>query len=139
MLLEKVVRRGWATTATLTELASTTLANFDIVEDELGFYVPQGNPPNTADDWPSTEGGSFPFINQEQISDPTHKGVLFSNHPGIVVVSFCDGHQTTIVNEIDPTVFMHLMTPDSKKAFNTSWKYYNNTELRDNVLDEADF
>ena len=129
-------RRGWATRATHTELA-TSGAFYDI-EEELGFYIPQAA-------WASTEGGTFPYINQEQITTPDVKGVLFSNHPGIVVVSFCDGHQTTITKDIDSTVFMHLITPDGKKAQTTAvsytpnWAFFSDTDLYDNVLDEADF
>jgi prepilin-type N-terminal cleavage/methylation domain-containing protein len=39
-----------------------------------------------------------------------------SNHPGIVVVSFCDGHQSTIKTDIDRVVFMQLMAPNDRGA-----------------------
>lgn len=39
-----------------------------------------------------------------------------SFHPGVVVVSFCDGHQQTLSNTMDYRVFCHLMTPDSNDA-----------------------
>lgn len=35
-------------------------------------------------------------------------------HSGVIVVSFCDGHQNTISADIDYGVFRHLMTPDGK-------------------------
>jgi len=38
------------------------------------------------------------------------------NHPGGVVVSFCDGHQEFLREDIDYQVFQHLMTPDSRAA-----------------------
>jgi len=36
-----------------------------------------------------------------------------SRHGGGVVASFCDGHQEWLREDIDYTVFRHLMTPDS--------------------------
>jgi prepilin-type processing-associated H-X9-DG protein len=35
-----------------------------------------------------------------------------SNHPGQVMVSFCDGSVRTIVTQIDYQTFRQLMTPD---------------------------
>ncbi len=39
-----------------------------------------------------------------------------SRHPGCVVVSFCDGHVTTLSQQIDYQTFRHLMTPYGKGA-----------------------
>lgn len=39
-----------------------------------------------------------------------------SRHPGVVVMSFCDGHQQVVAETIDYHVYRHLMTPDSKTA-----------------------
>ena len=39
-----------------------------------------------------------------------------SHHSGGVVVSFCDGHQQFVSEDIDYRVYQHLMTPDSKAA-----------------------
>lgn len=39
-----------------------------------------------------------------------------SRHPGGVIVSFCDGHQTFISETIDWGVYRHAMTPWGKKA-----------------------
>lgn len=39
-----------------------------------------------------------------------------SNHPGGVNVVFCDGHVDFITDDVDYSVYQHLMTPDSKKA-----------------------
>ena len=39
-----------------------------------------------------------------------------SRHPGGVVMSFCDGHQEFIREDIDYNVYVHLMTPDSRLA-----------------------
>jgi prepilin-type N-terminal cleavage/methylation domain-containing protein len=37
-----------------------------------------------------------------------------SNHPGIVVVCFCDGHTRNLSEGIDYTVYCRLMTPDQR-------------------------
>ena len=39
-----------------------------------------------------------------------------SRHPGVVVMSFCDGHQQVVSDTINYHVYRHLMTPDSKTA-----------------------
>lgn len=39
-----------------------------------------------------------------------------SHHAGGVVVSFCDGHQVFVSEQVDYQVYQHLMTPDSAKA-----------------------
>jgi prepilin-type processing-associated H-X9-DG protein len=52
-------------------------------------------------------------------SDPTNAASYArpsSRHPGVVVVSFCDGHSTTLNNEIDYLVYCQLMTPRGKLA-----------------------
>jgi len=52
---------------------------------------------------------------------------ISSNHGGGVVVSFCDGHQYFLAEDLNYGVYRHLMTPYSKKAGVTG------------VLDDADF
>jgi prepilin-type N-terminal cleavage/methylation domain-containing protein/prepilin-type processing-associated H-X9-DG protein len=39
-----------------------------------------------------------------------------SYHPGGVVVTFCDGHQYFLSENVDYTVYQHLMTPNSVQA-----------------------
>ncbi len=39
-----------------------------------------------------------------------------SNHPGGVNAVYCDGHVDFITDDIDYSVYQHLMTPDSKAA-----------------------
>lgn len=131
-------RQGWATRATLANLETTDY--FDYIEDELAFTVPQ-------DPWPTDAGGSFPYLNEEAKGSTItgEKGILYSDHPGIVVVSFCDGHQSVLSTDIDPTVFMHLITPNGKKAYqhaknqSPEWEFFNNEELDTTLLDEDDF
>ena len=108
-------RRGWATVGTLANITSTT-GYFDLIEDELGFYVPTAV-------WPSDAGGSFPYINTEAQGSTIFgtKGVLFSGHPGVVVASFCDGRSTTLNKDIDALVFLHLITPDRQESLSRSY------------------
>ena len=39
-----------------------------------------------------------------------------SNHPSVVIVAYCDGHVDTLRADIDPTLFIQLMTPDGANA-----------------------
>ncbi len=39
-----------------------------------------------------------------------------SYHPGGVIASFCDGHQSFLRDSINYRVYQHLMTPDSQRA-----------------------
>ena len=39
-----------------------------------------------------------------------------SNHPGIAIVSFCDGHQKAMRTNIDIVTFMQLMAPNDRHA-----------------------
>jgi type II secretory pathway pseudopilin PulG len=39
-----------------------------------------------------------------------------SNHPGGVLATFCDGHTQFLSEQIDYSVYQHLMTPDDKGA-----------------------
>jgi prepilin-type N-terminal cleavage/methylation domain-containing protein/prepilin-type processing-associated H-X9-DG protein len=39
-----------------------------------------------------------------------------SNHPGGVIVTFCDGHTHFLSDRVNYRVYQHLMTPDSRKA-----------------------
>ncbi|NLS92148.1 MAG: DUF1559 domain-containing protein [Planctomycetaceae bacterium] len=41
---------------------------------------------------------------------------LSSRHPGVVIASFCDGHTQVLRENIDYSVYQHLMTPDGKNA-----------------------
>ena len=129
---------GWGTTLSYAALTDSLdgVTYYNDVEKELGFAVRRDA---------ETTSDPFLFINEEN-SSTLEKGILYAYHPGVVVASFCDGHQTTISKDIDRTVFMHLITPDGKKAYTTAvnatpdpWPYFNDIDLRDTVLDEDDF
>ena len=40
-----------------------------------------------------------------------------SNHPGVVVVTYCDGHQATLADDIPYQVYQELMAPDDATAW----------------------
>jgi len=60
---------------------------------------------------------------------------LTSNHPGIVMVGFCDGHQTNLSTNVDLNVFKHLMTPYGKAYTGSSTPATNDGPT--GVLDEG--
>ncbi len=66
------------------------------------------------------EPGPSSGINQDKEVGPRPQDIRYarpsSRHPGIVVVSFCDGSVRMLNEQIDYSVFQHLMTPDGKKA-----------------------
>ena len=55
--------------------------------------------------------GPSEFFLQNDLGAP----YLNSNHPGIVVVSFCDGAVRTLNESIDKRIYTHLITPDGSR------------------------
>ena len=118
---------GTATTLMISENVDS--GNWtDVYEQQLGFVwqagflaadVP-GPQAGVAGDYLAValkrineDGGnvdSAPAAQQASYARPS------SRHPGVVVVSFCDGHSTTLNNEIDYLVYCQLMTPRGKQA-----------------------
>ncbi len=43
---------------------------------------------------------------------------MYSNHPGGVVASFCDGHQTFLRTDLEPVIFIQLMCPFDVGVYN---------------------
>jgi prepilin-type processing-associated H-X9-DG protein len=39
-----------------------------------------------------------------------------SLHTGVVIVSFCDGHQMELSDQIDPATLRHLMVPNDARV-----------------------
>lgn len=58
--------------------------------------------------------GTEPYINEKK-SGPEGAPFLASNHPGIVVVSFCDGSVKMLSEDIDNYVYTKLFTPDGSR------------------------
>jgi len=75
-------------------------------EKQLGFVW---NPAGTADFRIVANGTG------EGADQPAFGGIS-SMHGGVIVVGFCDGHVTPISEDINYTVYQHMMTPDGKAA-----------------------
>ena len=58
--------------------------------------------------------GTTPFINQKK-SGPEGAPFPNSNHPGIVVVSMCDGSARSLSEGLDKYVYTKLITPDGSR------------------------
>lgn len=84
----------------------------DSTEPQVGFTWKVAPGKTILDRWrindpdinPNTAPGSLP-------------GVCASNHPGGMIVTFCDEHAYFLREDIDYRVLQHLMTPDSQKAW----------------------
>jgi len=84
----------------------------------------------------TTNGNSAAYVNNARPS---------SNHPGGVMVVFCDGHSRFLRNELDYGIYCLIMSPNGKNvrpAGSTSmpsgtnnFLYLRNTPLNDNSLD----
>jgi prepilin-type processing-associated H-X9-DG protein len=71
--------------------------------------VPRGEP-----NWLAPTGElslGFEWSGLGTRSDARLSDQIASRHPGVVMASFCDGHQTPLAVDMDVNVFKHLMTP----------------------------
>ena len=67
-----------------------------------------------------------------------------SYHPGIMVVSFCDGHQATLAEDIDKLTYLQLVAPNDKKAkvyadANSLTPFTTSDNFNTKFLSEGDF
>jgi len=70
------------------------------------------------------------FTNRTNTSAGVYNEILArpsSNHPGGVVMTFCDGHSEFIKDSIEYTVYLLLMTPDSRNAHPVNVARYTST------------
>ncbi|MCX7427543.1 MAG: DUF1559 domain-containing protein [Planctomycetia bacterium] len=79
-------------------------------EAALGFRIP--------DSTTSPEGLEFPInVNVDGRTNGEPRGASpGSYHSGLVIVTFCDGHVRPLDQGIDPNTYLHLITPNGKKA-----------------------
>jgi prepilin-type N-terminal cleavage/methylation domain-containing protein/prepilin-type processing-associated H-X9-DG protein len=112
----------------------------NLLEATLSFRVPQQE--LSAD---QKTGEEF-TINQNFNSrnDGSERGASpASYHPGLVIAAFCDGHVRTIDQGIDANVYLHLITPNSKKARQTGegmkpkWNYFNASTMTEVLNDDT--
>ncbi|MEZ6131855.1 MAG: DUF1559 domain-containing protein [Planctomycetaceae bacterium] len=71
-----------------------------------------------------------PFIN-EMKTGPEGAPYPSSNHPGVVVVSMCDGSAKTLSEDIDKYVYASLITPDGTRLrkFSTGGSFVSETPV----------
>ncbi len=122
-----------------TTLPDTDKINESLVDDverKLCFRIPQEA------NWTDYASYGMEYINKNV--DNTGRGTLpASYHPGGVNVTFCDGRVDFLDEGVDLNVFMHLMTPNGKRA--RLWGYNSSPQLDfykdhpDGVLDEGSF
>jgi len=66
------------------------------------------------------EPGPTSNVNQGRDVGPRPQDVQYarpsSYHPGVAIVSYCDGHAATLSQWIDYGIYQRLMTPDDKAA-----------------------
>lgn len=107
-----------------TKAGQTNWANPSL--NSCGFMFPVENGPSTAtstdraslillDNAPAgVKPGTLPFPN-EQKSGPEGAPFLNSNHPGVVVISMCDGAARVLNENVDQRVYTQLITPDGTR------------------------
>jgi prepilin-type N-terminal cleavage/methylation domain-containing protein/prepilin-type processing-associated H-X9-DG protein len=70
--------------------------------------------------YPPTLGFNWKDMNNLQpntvVVPNTPADKMKSNHPGGVIASFCDGHQMYLKTDIDPLIYMQLMSPNDRNA-----------------------
>ncbi len=74
------------------------------------YYQTENNATRLGFNW----GGMDPENPNKSIA-PNQK--IYSNHPGGVIASFCDGHQYFLRTDIEPVIFMQLMCPFDRGVF----------------------
>lgn len=140
MLAERVESRNWTDTGSVNGQANPFDPNQTLPGEVFTGvcwipYLPQETSP------PSPEfninGIKPPFAETDK--NPNYHDVRpSSQHPGIVIVSFVDGHVTSLNETIQYSVYAQLMTPNGRRA-----KKFNGTNEIDapltTTLNESDF
>jgi prepilin-type N-terminal cleavage/methylation domain-containing protein len=73
----------------------------------------KGTPPNPL---PINVDLANTFGSPQSVTDYSHARPS-SNHPGVVVVTYCDGHQGTLADDLSYGVYQKLMAPDDAGAW----------------------
>lgn len=79
----------------------------------------------------------FPETDKDVTTHQYHDVRPSSQHPGIVIVSFVDGHVTSLNETIGYAVYSQLMTPNGSRAVNPATGYQ--PPDRKTPLNEADY
>jgi prepilin-type N-terminal cleavage/methylation domain-containing protein len=87
--------------------------------DPVYYYRPKsmwlGGEPAGQPEWPAPVAElslGFEWSALATRTDAKVSDQIGSRHPGVIMASFCDGHQMPLAETMDVNVFKHLMTPD---------------------------
>lgn len=94
--------------------AGTTLA-------AIASYAQGTSGPNNATILGFNWAGMDPQNPSAKTIQPSQQ--IYSNHPGGVVVSFCDGHQYFLRTDIEPVIYMQLMSPSDRDVYISATAY----------------
>ena len=128
------IRDGNSQTLMLTEHTGPGMWT-DAEEAQLGFMW------GVAESAPELDGLNFTGAdpaNPEPNDLLPGPGNPSSNHPDLVIVTFCDGHTYSLSTNINYVVYQHLMTPDGAKARSALPAGQRDFNLT-GVLDEGDY
>lgn len=83
----------------------------------IAFMLPltAANVDNTTLNNPVPVVSGNPWINKSKTGPESQRPYLNSNHPGIVVISMCDGGARTLSEDIDKNIYCQLMTPGATR------------------------
>ncbi len=142
MFAERVESRNWTDVGAA---GGNAPPSYDPSQTVLGehftgiCWMPVGNLPSPATDY-DINGIKPPFPETDKnISQNRYHDVRpSSQHPGIVIVSFVDGHVTTLNETIPYAVYAQLMTPNGSRAVNCDGAVDQPFPMR-TPLNETDF
>ncbi|NLE39629.1 MAG: DUF1559 domain-containing protein [Pirellulaceae bacterium] len=143
MLSENTQEDNWARlpeSSDVTNAAAFATFLVDNRERWLCFRVP------LTEDWSTYPSfGMVDYVN-ERFDNPNRYARPASYHPGGVIVTFCDGHQHFLNQQVELSVFMHLLTPNSSRAAKTGEAFFrqmlvdpSNVNTRVTVLDQGKY
>ena len=92
---------------------------------------------NPANDAPSRINAYYNTPTFDKLNPRNFTTRPSSYHPGGVIVSFCDGHQQFLAENIDDDVYRQLMAPNNKKAAQTGLNQTGDIQTWGGLLDEG--
>lgn len=83
---------------------------------QLASPIPVFGLPQDAPTTSNPTAGNAPMINSSNGANDGCWGRPNSNHPGGVLMAFCDGHVIFLKDSIDSSTYCHLLTPNTVSA-----------------------
>jgi prepilin-type N-terminal cleavage/methylation domain-containing protein len=100
-----------------TTVDGVTLANVNAAPSAAAYYANPHDATILGFNWCGMDPND-PNNAARRANTPTPVNKIYSNHPGGVVVSFCDSHQYFLKTDIEPVVYMQLMCPFDRGVWN---------------------